>query len=187
VSYELGGTANTSARAIGRRGGSSGFGDTGIWDFLTNAKYNAGPESQRITDWRAAVRARGNADVEAPRTFPFGGQLAERIQATKVPVGSIYPSPAVKAGLFWYVPAPSAVQEDWAAWQQANISRPIATDKFLDSVQPGALLKDAGNLAKEIVPAITGIPTWAIPVLLIGGGAFVLISAAHSFLPDRRK
>jgi hypothetical protein len=186
VSYELGGTANTSARAISRRGGSSGFGGLGFWPFTqtTNA-----PESQRIADWRSAVRARGNADVEAPRTFAFGGQLAERISATKVPAGSIYPSPAVMSGLFWYVPAPQAVQDDWAAWQQANISAPINTQLLVDNIQsvPGAAIDATGNLARTAVTAITGIPSWAIPILLIGGGAFVLMSAAHSILPDRRK
>ena len=148
-----------------------------------------GGESARIAAWKAAVISRGNAWVIAPRTFPFGGQLAERIQVVKVPAGSIYPSPAIKVGLFWFVPAPSAVQDDWMAWVQSNISNPISTQSFVDRVQslPGEILNDAGTLARTGVSALTGIPTWAIPVLLIGGGAFILMSAAHSILPDRRK
>jgi hypothetical protein len=141
-----------------------------------------------ITSWRSAVRARGNADVIAPRGAAFAGQLAERIDAARVPTGMYYPSPAIRIGSYWYVPAPVGVQSAWKDMVRADANAQASND-FFTSVQsiPSAIASDAGKLAKTAVSAITGIPSWAIPILLIGGGAFVLIQAAHSFLPDRRR
>lgn len=145
-------------------------------------------EPSEITAWRAAVRARGNTDVIAPTGAAFVGQLAERIASSKVPAGMMYPSPAIKLGTFWYVPAPAGVQEAWRG-VVASDAAAKAAGAFVDNVQsiPGTVVSDAGKLARTAVTAVTGIPSWAIPVLIIGGGAFILMSAAHSFLPDRRR
>lgn len=144
-------------------------------------------EPADITTWRAYVRARGNADVIAPRGLAFAGQLAERISAANIPAGKQPAAPAVKLGFFWYVPAPARTQALWRAMAQ-DIATAQARGDAVTRIQslPGTVLDDAGKLARTGVSALTGIPTWAIPVLLIGGGAFVLMSAAHSFLPDRR-
>lgn len=141
-----------------------------------------------ITSWRSAVRARGNADVIAPTQAAFAGQLAERIDAAKVPAGMVYPSPAIKINSFWYVPAPAGVQSAWRDLIQSDANAQ-ATQTFVDNVQsiPNQVLTDTGKLVGATVSAVTGIPTWAIPVLIIGGGAFILMSAAHSILPDRRR
>lgn len=147
-------------------------------------------EGSPLMLWMTAVHNRGNATSLMPSVSPLRGQLAEKILATKVPAGKIYPAPALLYNGFWYVPAPAINQQVYAAESQANKDA-ISRDQFWDKVQPGAILDtaltDAGKVARAGVSAITGIPSWAIPILLIGGAAFVLFSATNSLLPDRRK
>lgn len=124
-----------------------------------------------LKTWAAQVAARGNHVTRMPSGVQVG-KLAERHDTT--------------TGTYTIQLAPANVLQADAAAIAAD-KNVIAADKFFDSVQPAALLKDTGKLIGAGVSAVTGIPSWAIPVLLIGGGAFVLMSAAHSFLPDRRR
>jgi hypothetical protein len=146
------------------RGGLGGF-----WTDLFTPSLSA-PDDV-VNAWAAQVKARGNFATRMPSGAQVG-KLGERHTIDA-------------AGHYTIQLAPQAVL-DADAKLVAEGQVTIATDQFFTALQPDALLKDAGKALGAGVSAVTGIPTWAIPVLIIGGGAFVLMSAAHSFLPDRR-
>jgi hypothetical protein len=136
----------------------------------------------QVQAWTAAVESRGNVTTLMP-AGAFKGEPAEKIVMPR----GVYLPPAIYYKNFWYSPASANIRARYRANANAN-ARALSTQATIDrlSTVPQETLAQAGKLARTGVSAITGIPTWAIPVLLIGGGAFVLMSAAHSFLPDRR-
>lgn len=173
MGYELGQRQVSAQRRPvrgARRSAPRQLGDVeGFFDFFSSNL--SAPGDDAIKAWVAQVRARGNRETRMPSGAQVG-KLAERHDDTTKGTYTITLAPANVL---------AAEAQNVAAGKSA-----VATDAFFDSVQPGALIKDLGKAAGAGVSAITGIPTWAIPVLLIGGGAFLLVSAAHSFLPDRR-
>lgn len=150
-------------------------GGLGFWPFGPSEEDVAA----RLLRWRQAVQTRGNAAVVMPsQGGSFAGQLAERIDASKVPAGQGYPSPAVRAGLYWYVPAPLELRQLYAR-QHANDQGAIATQALVERVQglPAAVITAAGSTARTVVSSATGIPKWAIPVLLVAGAGYALYTA----------
>lgn len=139
----------------------------GLFDWFSSDL--AAPGDAVIKAWAAQVVARGNRVTRMPSGAQVG-KLAERHDAAGTYTITLAPANVLQADA-----------QNVAAGKDAQ-----ATDQFLDAVQPGALLKDLGKATGAAASAITGIPTWAFPVLIIGGGAFLLIQAAHSFLPDKR-
>lgn len=129
--------------------------------------------------WANAVRNRGNATSLMPSQSDASvrGLLAEKIWAAKIAPQRPADINALLLNGYWYVPASSTNQRLYAALNQ-TYKDALARDKFWDSVQPAQLaktgLKAVGTLAREGVSAVTGIPAWAIPVVLIAGGAYAL-------------
>lgn len=127
-----------------------------------------------LVAWANAVKTRGNMTSLMPAQSPNRGLIAEKISAARVPKGARFnDSRAFLLGNYWYVPASDVNQKLYNALGQ-SYKDAIARDKFWDALQPMSLLKDAGTLAREGVSAITGIPTWAIPVALLAAGAFAV-------------
>lgn len=143
-------------------------------------------DDPRLQAWRAAVQARGNVATVMP-SGAYRGNLAERIVNNG---RDRYVAPALLIGSYWYAPAPATIRAIYTAQGKANDAAQAAGG-FVERVQgiPGGIVSDAGKLAREGVSAVTGIPSWAIPVLFIAGGAFIvtrLIPNIAGLLPKGR-
>ncbi|MGI8481230.1 MAG: hypothetical protein ACR2MF_04080 [Chthoniobacterales bacterium] len=125
----------------------------------------------RIQVWQVAVERRNHVATVMP-SGPYRGNLAERIPNNG---RDRYLSPATLIGSFWYVPAPAGIRDIYRK-QGAKLDAHQSRGDFVNRVQsvPGAVISDAGKLAREGVSAVTGIPGWAFPVLIIAIGAYAV-------------
>lgn len=125
--------------------------------------------------WLNAVKARGNSTTIMPSQSDSSvrGLIAEKVSAARIAPQRPADVHALLLGGYWYIPASSTNQRLYAALG-ATYRNAIARNQFWESVQPAQLLKDTGKLARAGVSAITGIPTWAFPVLFIAVGAYAL-------------